>query len=91
MRWTYAVRAAIVSGMNPRLPVTLRHKYGLVHVPAAQRCQSWVIAVQRLLDEGLPPEHAGLQAAHAIFPYEAREVVRPDAHSVPEILADMVD
>lgn len=66
--------------------MTLKVKYGLVHVPSMRKCRSWIreVAVHRAA--GLPPEHAGWQAARAVFPYEAREILDPGATPVAEIL-----
>lgn len=73
----------MMSGTTMRL----KTKYGLVHVPSAHKCRQWAREVRRSLAAGLPPEHAGLQAARTVFPYEAREHYPPDAASVEEILA----
>lgn len=66
--------------------MALKVKYGLVHVPSQRKCRSWVREVTVHRAAGLPPEQAGQQAAHRVFPYEARELHLPDAVPVPELL-----
>ncbi|TVR66215.1 MAG: hypothetical protein EA427_16545 [Spirochaetaceae bacterium] len=65
----------------------IKTKYALVHVPSARKCRSWAREVRRNRAAGLPPEHAGMQAARTVFPYEAREHYPPEALPVEEILA----
>jgi hypothetical protein len=72
--------------MDPRLPVALREKYGLVHVPGGRRCRDWAVRARSHLAEGLPAEHAGLLAAQRVFPYEATASPRTGASSVAELL-----
>ncbi len=67
----------------------IKSKYGLVHVPSERKCLAWAAAVRENRAAGLPSEHAGLQAARSVFPYEARELYVPEAHSVEEIIAGM--
>lgn len=71
---------------SARLAIALRTKYGLVHVPNSRRCVQWVAAARAHLALGEPEEHSGWMAAREVFPYEAREVLRPDALSVSELL-----
>lgn len=72
--------------MNPQLPIALREKYRLVHVPGHRRCHQWLEAVAARIDEGIPTEQAGLMAAQEIFPYEAGRAALPDAMAVDELL-----
>lgn len=72
--------------MDPKLPVALREKYGLVHVPGGRRCSDWAARARSHLTEGLPAEHAGLLAAQGVFPYEAAASPRSGALSVLELL-----
>ncbi len=72
--------------MNPRLPILLRHKYGLVHVPSEKRCIRWRDTCRSEIDTGVPPEAAGLAAARGVFPYEAKGRVAPDGAPVSELL-----
>lgn len=72
--------------MDADLPLELRRKYGLVHVPSRSRAERWCEAVTQGIETGLPPEAAGLQAARMVFPYEAREVYLPDAAPVRELI-----
>lgn len=71
------------------LPMELRRKYGLVHVPRIERCRLRLESTRLHLEE-LPSEHAGLRAAREVFPYEARELVVPEALPVSSLL-DMTD
>jgi len=71
---------------NDALPMAIRRKYGLVHVPRLSRCERWVETCRAHLTEGIPPERAGLLAAREVFPYEAREIFAPDAGAVTELL-----
>lgn len=66
----------------------IKRKYALVHVPSARKCRSWAREVRKNRAAGLPAEHAGLQAARTVFPYEAREHYRQDALSVDAILEE---
>ena len=75
--------------VSTSLPMELRRKYGLVHVPRTEKCRQWLQSCRTLCDE-LPPEHAGLRAAREVFPYEAREVIDPESRRVLELL-DMAD
>ena len=72
--------------MNAGMPIALREKYGLVHVPGARRCSDWAARARREIDAGLPPERAGLQAARAVFPYEAREIPLAGTVAVADLL-----
>ena len=72
--------------MDPQLPILLREKYGLVHVPGVRRCLRWVDRCRAEIAAGVPPESAGLTAARSTFPYEARERVIPGASTVTELL-----
>lgn len=77
--------------MKTGTTMQIKTKYGLVHVPSAHKCRSWAREVRRNRAGGLPPEHAGLQAARTVFPYEAREQFAPEAVSVEDILAGIDD
>jgi len=72
--------------MDAQLPLALRKKYGLVHVPSRSRINRWCTGTRSGIESGLPPEAAGLQAAREVFPYEAREIYEPDAESVEQLL-----
>ena len=73
--------------MDTRLPIALREKYGLVHVPGQRRCRDWAVRARGEHDAGLPLEQAGLTAAHVVFPYEAAPVARSGTVPVDELLA----
>ena len=73
--------------MNTGASMQIKTKYGLVHVPSARKCRSWAREVRKNRAAGLPPEHAGWQAARTVFPYEARANFPPDALTVEEIMA----
>jgi len=73
--------------MDTRLPIALREKYGLVHVPGQRRCRDWAMRARGERESGLPEEQAGLTAAHVVFPYEAASVPRSGGLSVDELLA----
>ncbi len=66
--------------------MAIKVKYGLVHVPSQRKCRSWIREVAVHRGAGLPPEHAGWQAARRVFPYEARQLHDPAASAVTEIL-----
>ncbi|MFW5828040.1 MAG: hypothetical protein ACOCU4_08105 [Alkalispirochaeta sp.] len=72
--------------MDTRLPIALREKYGLVHVPGQRRCHDWATHARNEREAGLPVEQAGLTAAHVVFPYEAASVPRSGSPSVEELL-----
>ncbi len=72
--------------MDPRLPILLREKYALVHVPGARRCHRWVERCRAEIATGVPPEAAGRTAARSTFPYEAHDRANPDATAVTEML-----
>ena len=72
--------------MRADLPLMLRSKYGLVHVPSRLRVERWVQDTREAIRMGLPSERAGLQVVLAIFPYEARELHVPDSPSVEEMI-----
>lgn len=72
--------------MDAKLPLELRRKYGLVHVPSRTRVERWISVVHREIGLGVPAEAAGLQAAREVFPYEAREVHEADLARVAELL-----
>jgi hypothetical protein len=72
--------------MDSRLPILLREKYALVHVPGTRRCLRWVERCRAEIDAGVPPEAAGRTAARSTFPYEAHDRANPDASPVVEIL-----
>lgn len=73
--------------MDANIPLKLRHKYGLVHVPSRSRVDRWYTTARTFIESGLPPEAAGRQAAREVFPYEAREIYVPDAESVEFLLS----
>lgn len=73
--------------METGMPVALREKYGLVHVPGPRRCRDWAARTRREIEGGLPYEHAGFQAARAVFPYEAREIPLAGTVAVGDLLA----
>lgn len=72
--------------MRAQLPVALREKYSLVHVPSRHRVVRWCERATALIAEGLPPEHAGMRAAAEVFPYEARERPVAGAARVGDLL-----
>ncbi len=72
--------------MDDALPVALRRKYGLVHVPSRRKADQWLHEVRREIESGLPFEAAGLSAARSVFPYEAREIYASDVASVEQLL-----
>jgi len=76
--------------VNEKMPVVLREKFGLVHVPSSGRCRRWAQRCRAQLTAGLPPERAGLIAAMEVFPYEAKEIVSGSAPDVASLL-DMTD
>lgn len=63
----------------------LKRKYGLVHVPSRHRQDRWLQRYRELLEEGEPPETAGLRAAREVFPYEARERNAPQLPSAQDV------
>jgi hypothetical protein len=65
----------------------IREKYNLVHVPGSRRCLQWAERCRREMASGVPAEAAGRAAAQAVFPYEAKGRVTPDAASVTEMLS----
>jgi hypothetical protein len=73
--------------MDTRLPVALREKYGLVHVPGQRRCRDWAERARTEREAGLPLEQAGLIAARAVFPYEAKSIPRAGSTPVYELIA----
>jgi hypothetical protein len=77
--------------MKLDLPLRIRVKYGLVHVPSRHRTERWVRETREAIASGLPPEHAGLQSARHVFPYEAREVHAPDAIPVVDLIDREID
>lgn len=72
--------------VDPKMSIELRTKYGLVHVPNPSRCERWATAARAHLAAGEPQEHSGWMAAREVFPYEAREILRPDSMTVAELL-----
>ncbi len=72
--------------MNPKLPIALREKYRLVHVPGHRRCHDWVQAVAARIAQGIPAEQAGLMGAQEVFPYEAGRSARSQSTPVDELL-----
>ena len=66
--------------------MSLKDKYGLVHVPTMKRCRQWATVMRMRLAARLPPERAGLLAAEEVFRYEAREFIDPSLASAETIL-----
>lgn len=73
--------------MDARLPIALREKYLLVHVPSRRRCIQWADRCGREIANGVPMESAGIAAARATFPYEAKERPNPAGSEVETLLA----
>ena len=72
--------------MHTDLPLKLRAKYGLVHVPSRSRVDRWIRDTREAIRSGLPSERAGLQIAFRVFPYEARELHLADSPTVRDLI-----
>lgn len=66
--------------------MSLKNKYGLVHVPTMKRCRQWATVMRMRRAAGLPPERAGLLAAEEVFRYEAKEILDSELESAETIL-----
>jgi hypothetical protein len=53
-----------------QLALQLKEKYGLAHVPGPGKTGRWCEFTRRRIEEGAPPEEAGIEAARRVFTYE---------------------
>jgi hypothetical protein len=69
-----------------RLALLLKEKYGLVHVPSPKKAERWRSRARSRIDEGAPPEAAGIEAARQIFTHEYKPHAVYAGRPVEEIL-----
>jgi hypothetical protein len=70
-----------------RLALLLKEKYGLVHVPSPKKAERWLSQTSSRINEGAPPEAAGIEAARGIFTHEFKPHAVYAGRPVEEILA----